>query len=112
MGKKDRKVPVLVPPDCTHILDLILEDPLHIGSEYLFAIPDNPNQVYNSSESLAKAVMKAECQNPDVILSTTLRKFLSTTMQVMNLSKNEVKWVMDRLGHSVDVDEQYYKLKY
>ena len=47
--------------------------------------------------------------NPDAITSTRLRHNLTTSMQMVNLQPTEMRFLADHLGHSLGVNEMYYR---
>jgi hypothetical protein len=107
-GKRGRPVPVLVPLDIKPLFEKLL---VHNSEcRYLFRSPSDQSKVVLAAESLSKVVESANCEKPDLIKSTLMRKFMSTTCQVMSLKDNEMRWVMDQLGHSFNVDEEYYRM--
>ena len=109
-GKKGRGVPTLVPKDVQPILKKLVNDPLSIHSEFVFAHPKDKTTVISAAASLEKAAERAQLERPDLVKSTLLRKYIATTLQVMSLSNNQMKWVVDHLGHTLQVDDDYYKM--
>jgi hypothetical protein len=49
------------------------------------------------------------CKKPELITGTNLRKYLATTVQVMNLAENEMDWLARHLGHDLNVHREFYR---
>ena len=58
-----------------------------------------------------ETVTNAGLVNPSAITSTNLRKYVATVTQIVCLEKEELEWVADHLGHSIDVHRQFYRLQ-
>ncbi len=108
-GKKGRKVPVMVPADVKPIFHALVNDPLDLGSDYLFAKFNQPDCVMSAAEALDHIVNETSITKPEAMKSTNIRKYLSTCIQLLSLKENEKSWMMDLLGHTVNVDEVYYR---
>ena len=46
---------------------------------------------------------------PDAIISTRLRHNLTTSMQMVNLQPTDMRFIADHLGHSLGINEMYYR---
>ena len=114
-GKKGRKVPVLLTPDMKEAIDLLIatRDAVGISQEnpYVFA------RVYKQSDghmrawdTLRKLTDEVSLQHPEALLSTKLRKYVSTVTQVLNLQESEVDWLARHMGHDLSVHREFYRL--
>lgn len=91
MGKNSKLLPVLLTPDMVNGIDVMLSvRPKYIpkDSEYLFAVSKGGRST--TGWDALKAVVKQvpDLQNPDLITSTKLRKYLATMSQVGALANN------------------------
>ncbi|XP_055956953.1 uncharacterized protein LOC126821491 [Patella vulgata] len=96
-GKTGRGVPIILPKITKQGLKFLTDRKIR---------KDGVIRAYNC---LAKACSKAPLSSPELITSTTLRKYMATITQVLDLKPNEMTWVLDHLGHSMDVHKIYYR---
>ncbi|XP_041855503.1 uncharacterized protein LOC121649037 [Melanotaenia boesemani] len=112
-GKRGRKVAVLLTPNMTKALNLLVEKREERGvpveNEYLFAIP-NCLTYYRGHECLRKFADECGAQEPEYLRSTRLRKEMATTSQILNLKNNELDQLADFMGHDLAVHRQFYRL--
>lgn len=84
LGKRDRKVPVLIAPDVKDSMDALLHFRTECGvkscNRYFFAT--NRDGHLNSWKVLNECAKKANLANPSLISSTRLRKYIATMCQV------------------------------
>ena len=64
----------------------------------------------NGWYELRKACGEAGCKNTKNITSTSMRKYLATAVQIINLTKNEMEPVANHLGHDLAIHRKYYRL--
>ena len=48
---------------------------------------------------------------PESIRSTELRKYCVTVSQIADLSESDLQWLAEHLGHNLDVQREYYRLR-
>ena len=60
-------------------------------------------------DSLKKATLAADLQNPAAMTSTNLRKYMATVTQVLDLKESQMQWVVNHLGHTMDVHKLHYR---
>ncbi|XP_050957643.1 uncharacterized protein LOC127158626, partial [Labeo rohita] len=112
-GKRGRKVAVLLTPEMTKSLNLMIMKREQCGvpnkNEYLFAIP-HCLTCYRGHQCLRKFADECGAQKPDFLRSTQLRKEIATTSQMLNLKNNEMDQLADFLGHDITVHRQFYRL--
>ncbi|KAI7806122.1 hypothetical protein IRJ41_000533 [Triplophysa rosa] len=112
-GKRGRKVAVLLNPDITKALELLVEKRKQCGvlqdNEYLFAAPKG-NSCYRGHDCLKKFAAECGASHPEYLRSTQLRKQVATTSQILNLKHNELDQLADFLGHNISVHREYYRL--
>ncbi|XP_057183197.1 uncharacterized protein LOC130549867 isoform X3 [Triplophysa rosa] len=112
-GKRGRKVAVLLTPDMTNALNLLIANRKECSvpeeNDYLFAVPQCLTY-YRGHESLRRLADECGAQKPDCLRSTKLRKEIATTSQILNLKDNELDQLADFLGHDISVHRQFYRL--
>ncbi|XP_041917248.1 uncharacterized protein LOC121681526 isoform X7 [Alosa sapidissima] len=110
-GKKGRKVAVILTPDMTANLSLLISKRKECGvtenNNYLFAIPCSDGHYRGQFGQFADA---CGAEDPQNLRSTNLRKQIATISQVMNLKDNELDQLADFLGHDIRVHREYYRL--
>lgn len=113
VGKKSRKVAVLLTPDMTNALNLMLEVRQECGvpaeNDYLFAIPKCLTY-YHGHKYIKRDSNHCGAKKPELLRSTKLRKSMATTSQILNLKHNELDQLADFLGHDIRVHREYYRL--
>ncbi|XP_065096806.1 uncharacterized protein [Paramisgurnus dabryanus] len=112
-GKKGRKVAVLLTPEMTKSLNLMIMKREQCGvpnkNEYLFAVP-HCLTCYRGHQCLRKFADECGAQKPDFLRSTPLRKEMATTSQILDLKNNEMDQLADFLGHDITVHRHFYRL--
>ncbi|XP_069109552.1 uncharacterized protein [Argopecten irradians] len=109
-GKTGRGVPVIIPKDCRSGLHFLCNQQIRRAAgiaesnEYIFAYKDGVVRAY---DSLAKACRRADLDK--CLTSTNLRKYMATMTQVLDLKENELNWVLNHLGHTLDVHKIHYR---
>ena len=110
-GKRDRTVPVLIPPEEKQAIDTLVSCRLIVGLSteggYLFARSPKGNHIN------AWYALKQACERAGVgrITSTSMRKYLATVAQVMNLNETEMDQLASHLGHDLRVHRKHYRLQ-
>ncbi len=113
-GKRGRKVAVLLTPEMTKSLKLMIMKREECGvsnkNEFLFAVP-HCITYYRGHQCLRK--FADECgakKTTDFLRSTRLRKEGATTSQMLNLKNNAMNQLADFLGHDITVHRPFYHL--
>ena len=57
-----------------------------------------------------KVVGQLALEKPERITTTKCRKYAATITQLLDLSKNEQEWLANHLGHSLDIEKQFYRI--
>lgn len=85
-GKRGRKVPLLVPNDAQNAISVILshrsEANVPEENTFIFALPGSTSSL-RGWDVLNKLAREFGCKKPESITGTNLRKYLSTTVQVI-----------------------------
>ncbi len=112
-GKRGRKVAVLLSPEMTKSLNLMIMKREECGvpnkNEYLFAVP-HCITYYRGHQCLRKFADECDAKKTDFLRSTQLQKEMATTSQMLNLKNNEIDQLADFLGHDITVHRQFYRL--
>ncbi|KAJ8050051.1 hypothetical protein HOLleu_03094 [Holothuria leucospilota] len=112
-GKRGRKVPLLIPPNCLAAMERLVELRHSAGiaakNKYFFG-RFGATMPLRASDSLRILSEEADLECPKLIRTTKLRKFMATLTQVLNMNDSHTEWLADHLGHSLGVHKDYYKL--
>ena len=83
-----------------------------LKNPFVFAAPTrgsmNCIRGYQAIVNTSKLVPNLD--QPELIRSTKLRKYIATVSQVLSLNANELEWLATHMGHSLDVHKEYYRL--
>ena len=52
-----------------------------------------------------------ELKTSSVITSTSLRKYVATVSQLVDMDENEMGWLAKHLGHDLDVHKEFYRMQ-
>lgn len=112
IGKKNRKVPVLLTESMKKNILLLIKmgSKEKISSKFLFAKPRDTRFPLRGVDSLREAVKEAEVKQPELLTSTLLRKQMATLAQVLNLSETSQDVLATFAGHDIRVHRNYYRL--
>ncbi|OWF47136.1 hypothetical protein KP79_PYT07144 [Mizuhopecten yessoensis] len=112
-GKRGRPVPVIIPPDAKRALAFLASvkgrrsSGIVEGNPYLF--PNSVNHYARAYESLRFVCGELDLRAPHKITSVSMRKYMATLTQMMNLDKNQLEWVYSHLGHTKKVHKEHYR---
>ena len=112
LGKRKRRVPIILAPFMRTAMDLIvrLRPRMSLrGNPYIFAKAKAKSYVPGWS-AIKSACGICELKKPELITSTKIRKYLATVTQVLQLDEQQLEWVANHLGHSLDVHRHFYRL--
>lgn len=109
MGKKGRKVPVLLTKEMQRNIDTLLKK-RKFKSQFLFARVGSQISTYRGSDCIREFALQCGAKNPATITSTKLRKQLATLAQVLNLKENSQDILATFQGHDIRVHREFYRL--
>ncbi|XP_028286149.1 uncharacterized protein LOC114451599 [Parambassis ranga] len=113
VGKRGRKVPVLLTPLMRESLDALTEKREECGvldENRLFALPQSVHYL-RGSDCIRQLVNECNgIKNPKALTSTKLRKHIATLSTVLNLKTTELDQLADFLGHNIEVHRTHYWL--
>lgn len=115
IGKRGRKVPVLITPELQSSIDLLVKyrsaAGIHPENPYMFARAfRNSTRYVRGNDCLREVCNSAGLQQPELVTSTRLRKYIATVAQIVNMSENECDWLANHLGHDYRVHKKFYRL--
>ncbi|KAF5274424.1 hypothetical protein FQR65_LT04340 [Abscondita terminalis] len=114
LGKRGRRVPILLSPDMKSGIDLLLKTRSLAGiskdNPYVFARSGTSLEYLRGHDCLRKCCERAQLESPENINGTKLRKYIATVTQIINLTENETDWLARHLGHDVRVHRDFYRL--
>ncbi|XP_061673550.1 uncharacterized protein LOC133499495 isoform X2 [Syngnathoides biaculeatus] len=112
-GKADRQVPVLLTPVMLQTLDLLVRKRKECGilpeNTYLFARPSSMI-FYHGIVTLRNFAKVSGANMPENLSSQELHKQMGILSQVLNLTHTELNQLGDFLGHSINLQRQFYRI--
>lgn len=106
VGKRQRKVPIILTPDVTSALERLFVKRQETGilqdNSFVFVMPNSLKHI-RGHDCLRTFFNEAKLESPLLITSTSLTKYIATVIQVFNLTENETDWVARYLGHDICV---------
>lgn len=115
-GKKGRPVPVLLPPDIDHCVELLLFYRTTAGvsqqSKYLFELPTSSEtriKIIHAGYSLHKFANACGARDPTTLTGTNMRKHVASMCITMGLNDNLVSEVANFMGHQEKIHRDYYR---
>ena len=113
IGKRKRRVPVLLTPHMISALDALVDLRVAVGvpdgNPYLFVKAGAKSHV-KGWDAIRYACGLVDLKHPELVTGTKLRKYLATVTQLMSLNENQLEWVANHLGHDIRVHRQFYRL--
>uniref|UniRef100_A0A1I8J1L2 C2H2-type domain-containing protein n=2 Tax=Macrostomum lignano TaxID=282301 RepID=A0A1I8J1L2_9PLAT len=110
-GKRaQRPVPLLVSNEIAEIIDELIRTRHHASSPYVFCSSGSLGYI---SPFVARTNVVSSCQGlqfPARLSSTNLRKYIATVSQILEMRENELGWLSNHLGHSLNVHHNFYRL--
>nr|CAI5840136.1 unnamed protein product [Callosobruchus analis] len=112
-GKGSREVVILVPEVLQDYIAVLLKNRdkyIPQDNEYVFATPNSRIKWGKGDVAIRKLTKKIQLENPQAISSNKLRKQIATVMQILNLTKDDIKQFSDFMGHTQKTHEEFYEL--
>ncbi|RXG73974.1 hypothetical protein Avbf_01616 [Armadillidium vulgare] len=104
-GRRDKFIPVTVPPDTKISLDLLTTMREECGipkqNQYLFSTATN-NGYYRSWNIINRFGRQCNLNKIHLLTNTNLRKFISTCSQILSLNMQELMEVSEQLDLNLD----------
>ena len=77
-------------------------------NNYIFA-SGSTGQPLRGWDTLQGLTKELDLEKPKLITPTRTRKAVSTMMQLLNLSDGELTWITNHMGHTKDVQRNWYR---
>ncbi|CAM4567862.1 unnamed protein product [Leuciscus chuanchicus] len=107
MGKKGRKVAIVLNPELVSAIKLVdKRDACEVDRDnpFLFGRPKcSPISFFRGQDCIRLFASQCGAQHPEYLRSTQLRKQVATMSQVLNLKDNELDQLANFLGHDIRV---------
>lgn len=109
-----RKVYVILSAEMLLLCNHLIQTRIYVGigpeNQYLFARPGGSTM--DGCKAMREITQACPgLQRPDLIRTRLLRKYLATTIQLLDMNPTELKMVAEHMGHSVAVHMDIYKLQ-
>ena len=78
-------------------------------NEYVFAMPNSKIRWGKGDVAIRNLCKKLKIENHSCITSNKLRKQIATIMQIMNLTRDEVKQFATFMGHTEKTHSEFYE---
>ncbi|WAQ98579.1 hypothetical protein MAR_022952, partial [Mya arenaria] len=112
-GKMNKKVATLMTSEMVSAVDILIACRTQCGiresNKFIFA--NQKDGHLSTWQSLRDMVNQAGCQRPELINSNSLRKYIATVCQILDLNEGEVQWVSSHLAHTVKTHLGFYRLQ-
>ena len=112
-GKCGNKIPIVVPGDCKSAILLIEEARdrfVDKSNKYLFGNPLAHVTGHFCAGAVLKSVLtEIPLQQPELFLSTKLRKYCATTSQILEMGELDLEILTRHMGHDKAVHRAYYR---
>ncbi|XP_063400627.1 uncharacterized protein LOC134685111 isoform X2 [Mytilus trossulus] len=114
IGKKNRKVPVLLTPLMKRGIDLLIStrDSSGVEKSNIFVFAKGERSYIEGAEALNHVLKEVEgLKHPENIRFPKMRKYFATTVQLFGIKEHELAEVARHMGHELAVHRQYYRLQ-
>ncbi|XP_033646694.1 uncharacterized protein LOC117305914 [Asterias rubens] len=115
VGKRGRTVPLLLTPEMSEQLNLLIENRHAVGvasdNNFLFGRSSYSSEGHiRGSDCLRKHARLSGATNPNNLRSTKLRKHIATASQMLALSENQLELLASFMGHDLRIHREYYRV--
>ncbi|XP_061170557.1 uncharacterized protein LOC133179888 [Saccostrea echinata] len=112
-GKQNKRCPVLLTETMIIALDCLMKHREGCGisssNPFVFASPTSSSNHIDPWTSMNRLAKEAGCEQPYLISSSRLRKYLATVCQILDLEDHELEWVSRHLAHNINTHKQHYR---
>ena len=109
-----RKVFVVLSQPMLRLCQHLIQTRMYVGippsNVYLFTTPSG--SILDGCRAMREVTFRCpglEC--PELIRTRLLRKYLATTIQLLDMTGNELQMIADHMGHSVAVHTDIYRMQ-
>ena len=78
------------------------------SNNFLFACGLGKNRL-RGWDTIQGITKKIQLINPKLLTPTRTRKYLSTILQLLDMTESELTWVTNHLGHAKDIHKGWYR---
>lgn len=115
VGKRKRKVPVILTEDVKAAIVVLNQREKRLmfceSNEFIFAVNDGKSQnSLRGHDVIKKTCEKVKLEQPELVKSTNLRKYVTTVSQLVDMNESEMGWLANHLGHDIHVRKEFYRL--
>ncbi|XP_062622394.1 uncharacterized protein LOC134283885 [Saccostrea cucullata] len=65
--------------------------------------------VFRAYDSIRSISELAGLSNPNLIKTINMRKYMANMLQSLDTTENERQWIVDHLGHTMNIHKQHYR---
>ncbi|XP_021345084.1 uncharacterized protein LOC110445054, partial [Mizuhopecten yessoensis] len=112
-GKCGKFVPVIVPKHARRILKFLTSNDVRRSAgvternPYVFA--SNREGIIRGYDAVRSVTGAAGLEHPERIRGTNMRRLMATLCQAIDITPQQQQWIVDHLGHTLDVHKIHYK---
>lgn len=111
-GKQNKRCPVLLTETMVVALDCLMKHREMCGisscNPFMFASITSEDHHIDPWTPMNKLAKEAGCEQPNLISSSRLRKYLATVCQILDLEDHELEWVSRHFAHNINTHKQHY----
>ena len=118
LGKRNKKVPVIITPDLKSALKVLTDkekrEKSNVREENPYVFPVNNGKSLNylrGNDVLRRACKKVKLQNASAITSTNMRKYVATVSQLVDMNETEMGWLAKHMGHDIHIHKEFYRMQ-
>ena len=105
-------VPLRITQDLKAAMDALMAHRSAVGipdtNKFFFA-SYSQNGHLDCCQVIQKIGKMGGVKHPERITTTRLRKYVATMMQLYDLNHNELDWLSNHLGHSMNIHKHHYR---
>ena len=110
-----RKVFIVLTPEMIEACEHLLKTKYHSGQSsdnpYFFSRKNSLSPIDGCTAMREITALCKQIKEPDLIRSRLLRRYMATTIQILDMSRDELGIVADHMGHSVAVHTDVYRMQ-
>jgi len=106
-SRKNNLVPILFTEECVSAINIIVKCTKKHDDDYIFSSGDLYLSGWDTLQGICKKIENLE--KPNLINPTRTRKYMSTMLQLLDMSKAELNWVTNHFGHTKNVHFAWYR---
>ena len=96
---------------CEHLLKTRYHAKQNLDNPFLFSRPNSLGPIDGCTAMREITNLCEQLKEPNLIRSRLLRKYMATTIQILDMSRDELSTIADHMGHSVAVHTDVYRMQ-